>query len=124
MDENEIRKMIERASAQALREEHSHAQSKSALRMAAEALDAVAAAALSDSDRSSASLAAAFLRLLHEHEEAIDALDELYGLQNGPPLSKYEEAWNTAMEKAAVLLRANGRLGPERPSAAEDVPTS
>lgn len=43
-------------------------------------------------------------RLRAERDEARQALDDLYTVQNGAPLYKYEAAWNAAMNRAAAIL--------------------
>lgn len=40
--------------------------------------------------------------------QAIDALQELYDVQNGPPLIRDKDRWVWAMEKANAALCANG----------------
>ena len=39
-----------------------------------------------------------------EDREAIEALQALHDVQNGPPLIKYEKDWNEAMELAQKVL--------------------
>lgn len=45
-----------------------------------------------------------FDKLRAERDAAIEALQELYDYQNGPPLLKYEIEWNQAMLKARIAL--------------------
>lgn len=41
--------------------------------------------------------------------DALDALRQLYDVQNGPPLIKYEKDWTEAMELTKTILQKHGR---------------
>ena len=42
----------------------------------------------------------------HSCQDIATALRALYDLQNGPPLPKYRDAWESAMRKAGIALEA------------------
>ena len=49
------------------------------------------------------------VRAVNSHDALVAALEDLADVQNGPPLLKYEEAWNAAMAKVwAALALAKG----------------
>ena len=48
--------------------------------------------------------AALCVRAVNSHDALVAALEDLADVQNGPPLLKYEEAWNAAMAKVWAAL--------------------
>ena len=46
-----------------------------------------------------------------EQSEAVELLQELFDLQNGPPLETYRKQWEGAMDKISIYLKDKGGKG-------------
>ena len=52
---------------------------------------------------------------LTREQEILDCLYDLYSVQNGCPLPKYEQDWNNAMRRAEKLLGIEAKAVEEKP---------
>ena len=43
-----------------------------------------------------------------QQSEAVELLQELFDLQNGPPLETYRKQWEEAMDKISIYLKEKG----------------
>lgn len=46
-----------------------------------------------------------------EQSEAVELLQELFDLQNGPPLETYRKQWELVMDKISIFLKEKGCEG-------------
>ena len=46
-----------------------------------------------------------------EQSEAVELLQELFDLQNGPPLETYRKQWELVMDKISIFLKEKGGEG-------------